>query len=120
MKKEVKKIQLTLFLPKDRKNLTNPKPLPNFQVTVCIPTQFNEADFIKALFELQRLAPKTTVLLQTKQTKKQVPIPLRKIEYIHFRKYKAYENEYELIFDEVDYQTLLYAMKKQCKEMGVL
>ncbi|WP_185590536.1 hypothetical protein [Listeria innocua] len=80
-------------------------------------TQFNEADFIKALFELQRLAPKTTVLLQTK---KQWPIPLRKIEYIHFRKYKTYEHEYELMFDEVDYQTLLYAMKKQCKEMGVL
>lgn len=120
MGNKTRKIQITLHLPRDRKNLNNPKPSVNHRATICIPRQFNEADFIKAFYELQRLDPDSLLTLKAKQTKKTIEIELKKIEFVNFGKYKVYENEYELIFNTADFDTIIYAMEKQCKKMGVL
>ncbi|MDC69982.1 hypothetical protein DZ710_12505 [Listeria monocytogenes] len=70
MTKEMKKIQVTLYMPKNRKHLNNTK-LVNHRATVCIPQQFNEADFIKAFYELQKAVPNNLIKLKAKKRKKQ-------------------------------------------------
>ncbi|MBC1379757.1 hypothetical protein [Listeria innocua] len=120
MKKATRKIQVTLHLPRDRKNLNNPKPGVNHRATVDIPRQYNEADFIKAFYELQKSVPSNQIILKAKQTKKTLEMELRQIEFVNFGKYKDYENEYELLFDAIDYATIIYAMKQNSKIMGAL
>lgn len=43
---------------------------------------------------------------------------LKKVEFLNFGKYKVYENEYELLFDETDYATINYAMLQNIKILG--
>ncbi|EBF5119650.1 hypothetical protein FZ085_14700 [Listeria monocytogenes] len=119
MKKTTRKIQVTLHLPRDRKNLNNPKPGVNHRATVDIPRQYNEADFIKAFYELQKSVPSNQIILKAKQTKKTLEMELRQIEFVNFGKYKDYENEYELLFDAIDYATIIYAMKQNSKIMAL-
>lgn len=115
----MKKIQVTLYLPKNRKHLNNTK-LVNHRATVCIPQQFNEADFIKAFYELQKTVPNNLIKLKAKQTKKTLEMELKKVEFLDFGKYKGYENEFELIFDETDFATIIYAMMQNIKILGAL
>ncbi|EAG9355046.1 hypothetical protein CRD70_14070 [Listeria monocytogenes] len=117
MNKEMKKIQVTLYMPKNRKHLNNTK-LVNHRATVCIPQQFNEADFIKAFYELQKAVPNNLIKLKAKKTKKTIEVELKKVEFLNFGKYKVYENEYELLFDETDYATINYAMLQNIKILG--
>ncbi|EHC5262583.1 hypothetical protein N0810_002754 [Listeria monocytogenes] len=119
MTKRMKKIQVTLYLPKNRKHLNNTK-LVNHRATVCIPQQFNEADFIKAFYELQKTVPNNLIKLKAKQTKKTLEMELKKVEFLDFGKYKGYENEFELIFDETDFATIIYAMMQNIKILGAL
>lgn len=120
MKKTTRKIQVTLHLPRDRQNLNNPKPGVNHRATVYIPRQFNEADFIKAFYELQKTVPMNQITLKAKKTKKTLEMELRQIEFVNFGKYKDYENEYELFFDKPDYETIVYAMNQNSKIMSAL
>ncbi|MBC1628468.1 hypothetical protein HB952_11415 [Listeria welshimeri] len=117
MAKTWKKIQVTLYMPKNRKHLNNTK-LVNHRATVCIPEQFNEADFIKAFYELQKTVPYNIITLKAKKTKKTIEMELREVEFVNFGKYKKFENEYELGFDETDYATINYAMLQNIKIMG--
>ncbi len=113
----MKKIQVTLYMPKNRKHLNNTK-LVNHRATVCIPEQFNEADFIKAFYELQKAVPNNLIKLKAKKTKKTIEVELKKVEFLNFGKYKVYENEYELLFDATDYATINYAMLQNIKILG--